>query len=374
VDYGSEPDGGWRVDGMVTRGAGGFAITTRRVGGGAPCFVIAEAGVNHNGDLDLARQLVDVAAAAGADAVKFQTFRAARLATAAAPKAAYQAAQDTVPESQLEMLQRLEMPESWYPELIARCEKVGLVFLSTPFEEESADALAALGMAAFKVPSGELTNLPFLAHLARLGRPMIVSTGMSVLDEVDAALETIRRAGDPPVVLLHCVSRYPTPIDDANVHAMVTLAEAFDVPVGYSDHTEGIEASLAAVALGAVVVEKHFTLDRGLPGPDHQASLEPTDLTDMVRRLRLVERSLGTGEKRPSAQEQETAAVARKSLVLARAVPAGHTLHGADLAIRRPGTGLPPSAFAMVVGRQVARALPADHLLSPDDFMAEDLA
>jgi len=335
--------------------------------------VIAEAGVNHNGELDLARQLVDVAAAAGADAVKFQTFRAARLVTAAAPKAAYQAAQDTAPESQLEMLQRLEMPASWYPELIARCEKAGLVFLSTPFEEESADALAALGMAAFKVPSGELTNLPFLAHLARIGRPMIVSTGMSVLDEVDAALETIRRAGDPPVVLLHCVSRYPTPIDDANVRAMVTLAHAFDVPVGYSDHTEGIEASLAAVALGAVVVEKHFTIDRELPGPDHQASLEPAGLSDMVRHLRLVERSLGTGEKRPTVLERETAAVARKSLVLVRAVPAGHRLHGEDLAIRRPGTGMPPSASAMVVGRRVARALPADHLLSPDDLVAEDL-
>ena len=373
MDYGTEPDGGWRVDGMVTRWAEGLTIGARRVGGGAPCFVIAEAGVNHNGELDLARQLVDVAAAAGADAVKFQTFRAARLVTAAAPKAAYQAAQDTAPESQLEMLQRLEMPASWYPELIARCEKAGLVFLSTPFEEESADALAALGMAAFKVPSGELTNLPFLAHLARIGRPMIVSTGMSVLDEVHAALETIRRAGNPPVVLLHCVSRYPTPIDEANVRAMVTLAEAFDVPVGYSDHTEGIEATLASVALGAVVVEKHITIDRELPGPDHQASLEPAGLSDMVRHLRLVERSLGTGEKRPTVLERETAAVARKSLVLVRAVPAGHRLHGEDLAIRRPGTGMPPSASAMVVGRRVARALPADHLLSPDDLVAEDL-
>lgn len=361
------------MDSMVTRWEEGFAIGTRRIGGGAPTFVIAEAGVNHNGDLDLARQLVDVAAAAGADAVKFQTFRADQLVTAGAPKAAYQAAQDTAPESQLAMLQRLEMPGTWYPELIARCEAAGLVFLSTPFEHQSADALRALGMAAYKVPSGELTNLPFLAYLARFGQPMIVSTGMAVLDEVDAALETIRRAGDPPVVLLHCVSRYPTPIDEANVRAMVTLAQAFGVPVGYSDHTEGIEAPLAAVALGAVVIEKHVTVDRTLPGPDHRASLEPAALADMVQRVRLVERALGTGAKQPSAQERETAAVARKSLVLARAVPAGHLLHGDDLTIRRPGTGLPPSAFAMVVGRRVARALPADHLLSADDLVAEDL-
>jgi len=358
---------------MVTRWAEGFAVGHRRVGGDAPCFVIAEAGVNHNGDLDLARQLIDVAAAAGADAVKFQTFRAARLVTAAAPKAAYQAARDEAPESQLAMLQRLEMPDDWYPELMARCDRAGLVFLSTPFEEESADALHALGMLACKVPSGELTNLPFLAHLARFGRPMIVSTGMSVLDEVEAALDTIRDAGDPPVVLLHCVSRYPTPIDEANVRAMVTLADTFGVPVGYSDHTEGFEAPMAAVALGAVVIEKHMTIDRGLPGPDHRASLEPAELIDMVRRLRLVERSLGTGQKRPSAEERDTAAVARKSLVLSRAVPAGHRLVGDDLAIRRPGTGLPPSAFALIVGRRVASALPADHLLQPDDFVAEDL-
>lgn len=359
--------------GAVSRFAAGFLLDDRRIGGGAPCFVIAEAGVNHNGDLDLARQLVDVAAAAGADAVKFQTFRASRLVTAAAPKAAYQAATDVSQESQRAMLQRLEMPEAWYPDLMSRCSRAGLVFLSTPFEEESADALQQLGMAAFKVPSGELTNLPFLAHLARFGRPLIVSTGMSVLDEVEAALDTIRAAGDPPVVLLHCVSRYPTPIDDANVRAMLTLAEAFGMPVGYSDHTEGIEAPMAAVALGAVVVEKHITTDRSLPGPDHRASLEPDALTDMVRRLRLVERSLGTGQKRPSVEERETAAVARKSLVLARAVPAGHRLVGDDLAIRRPGTGLPPSAFAVVVGRQVVRDLPIDHLLAPDDLVAEDL-
>jgi N-acetylneuraminate synthase len=358
---------------MVTRWAEGFALAERHVGGGAPCFVIAEAGVNHNGDLDLARQLIDEAAGAGADAVKFQTFKANRLVTPEAPKAAYQAVNDPTKESQFEMLRRLELPDTWYPDLMARCASAGVVFLSTPFEEDSADQLARLGMAVFKLPSGELTNLPFLSHVARLGRPMIVSTGMAVLSEVEAALGAIRSAGDPPVVLLHCVSRYPTPIDEANVRAMVTLADAFGVPVGYSDHTDGIEAPLAAVALGAVVIEKHLTVDRGLPGPDHRASLEPAELADMVRRLRLVERSLGTGDKVPSAEERETAAVARKSLVLTRALPQGHRLTGEDLAIRRPGTGLPPSAFPIVVGRVLVRALPADAVLSPDDLVAEDL-
>jgi len=358
---------------MVTRWAEGFSLNGRRVGGGAPCFVIAEAGVNHNGDLDLARQLIDEAVAAGADAVKFQTFKAERLVTPMAPKAAYQSANDPTQESQFEMLRRLQLPDTWYPDLMARCARAGVVFMSTPFEEDSADQLHRLGMATFKLPSGELTNLPFLSHVARLGRPMIVSTGMAVLDEVEEALAAIRRAGDPPVVLLHCVSRYPTPIDEANVRAMVTLSDAFGVPVGYSDHTEGIEAPLAAVALGAVVVEKHLTVDRGLPGPDHRASLEPAELAEMVRRLRLVERSLGTGHKNPSLEERGTAAVARKSLVLTRARPQGHRLTAEDLAIRRPGTGLPPSAFTMVVGRMLARALPGDAVLSSEDLVAEGL-
>lgn len=359
------------MDRVVIRQRARFAIGHRWVGDHEPCFVIAEAGVNHNRSFALARQLIDAAAAAGADAVKFQTFRADALVTANAPKAEYQAANDRPDESQFEMLRRLEIPDAWYPELIAHCKRAGVVFLSTPFDEGSASLLAGLGMLAFKVPSGELTNLPFLSELVRFGRPLIVSTGMAVLDEVDAALTAIRDAGDPPVALLHCVSRYPTPVDDANVRALQTLRERFHLPVGYSDHTEGLEAATAAVALGACVIEKHLTMSRGLPGPDHQASLEPSELAELVRRIRLVERSLGSGEKVPSAEERAIADVARKSLTTARALPRGHRLAVADLIIRRPGTGLPPSALASTVGCRLTRDVPANHVLAPGDFAAE---
>lgn len=348
-----------------------FAIGDRCVGDEMACFIIAEAGVNHNGSFDVARQLIDAAAAAGVDAVKFQTFRADELVAPDAPKAEYQTANDRRDESQLDMLRRLEIPSAWYPELIAHCERAGLIFLSTPFDDESARLLAGFGMLAFKVPSGELTNLPYLSRLATFGRPLIVSTGMAVLHEVEAAIAAIRDAGDPPVVLLHCVSRYPTPIDEANVRALQTLRERFNLPVGYSDHTEGLEASTAAVALGACVVEKHLTLSRGLPGPDHLASVEPHELAELVRRIRLIQRALGSGEKAPSAEEREIANIARKSLITARALPCGHRLAAADLVIRRPGTGLPPSALATTVGRRLTRDLPANHVLALGDLAAE---
>lgn len=359
------------MDRVVTGQRAGFAIGHRWVGDHAPCFIIAEAGVNHNGSFDLARQLIDAAAAAGADAVKFQTFRTDELVTADAPKAEYQAANDRRDESQFEMLRRLEIPDAWYPELIAHCERAGVIFLSTPFDEGSASLLAGLGMLAFKVPSGELTNVPFLSKLARFRRPLIVSTGMAVLDEVEAAVAAIRDAGDPPVVLLHCVSRYPTPIDEANVLALQTLRERFHLPVGYSDHTEGLDASTAAVALGACVVEKHLTISRRLPGPDHLASVEPSELAELVRRIRLVQRSLGSGDKAPSAEESAIADVARKSLITARALPRGHRLAAADLVIRRPGTGLPPSALLTTVGCRLTRDVPANHVLALDDLAAE---
>lgn len=334
------------------------------MGPGAPCYVIAEAGVNHNGDMGLARELVDVAAEIGADAVKFQSFSAKRLATATAPKAAYQKRTTGAGESQLEMLQRLELSEAGHRELLSHCEGRGVTFLSSPFDEPSADLLSGLGVPALKVPSGELTNLPFLRHAARTGLPLIVSTGMATLAEVEAAVDAVAEGGDPGLVLLHCVSNYPADPADVNLRAMDTLAAAFGVPVGYSDHTEGAAVSLAAVARGACVIEKHFTLDRSLPGPDHQASLEPDELAALVREIRTVERALGDGRKKPTAAEADTARVARKSLVAARDLAAGAVLASADLAVSRPGTGLAPAMREAVVGRTLRSALEAGDVVT----------
>jgi N-acetylneuraminate synthase/N,N'-diacetyllegionaminate synthase len=344
-----------------------FAIAGRPLGPGHPCYLIAEAGVNHNGDLDLALRLVDLAAEAGADAVKFQTFRAAELATAEAPKAAYQAERTGAGESQRAMLERLELSPDAHRALIARATERGIRFLSTPFERESADLLERLDLPAFKLPSGELTNLPFLAHVARKGRPLILSTGMATLGEVEAALLAIRAAGDPPVAVLHCVSAYPAPAAQANLRAMETLAKAFGGIVGYSDHTEGLEVPLAAVAMGASIVEKHFTLDRSLPGPDHAASLEPEQLKALVRGIRIVESAFGDGRKAPTELERETARVARKSLAAALDLPAGTVLEAHHLSAKRPGTGLSPALESLLLGRTLRHAIPRDALLSLGD-------
>ena len=335
----------------------------RKVGPGLPCFVIAEAGVNHNGDVEIARQLVDVALQAGADAVKFQTFKAERLAMPTAPKAEYQLQTTGATESQCEMLRRLELSAEAHRNVMAYCRKEGILFMSSPFDEESADFLAELGVAVFKIPSGEITNLPFLAHLARKGKPLIVSTGMSYLGEVETAVRTLEQTGNRDFVLLHCVSNYPARPSDINLRAMQTMAAAFGAPVGYSDHTTGIEVALAAVALGACVVEKHFTLDRTLPGPDHQASLEPDELAALVRGIRTVEAALGHGRKEPAASEANTLAVARKSLVAARDIPPGTALTEDLIAVKRPGTGLPPAMKPYLVGRTAREAIPAGTLL-----------
>ena len=343
-----------------------IAIGGRRVGPDQPCFVIAEAGVNHNGDLELARRLVDAAAEAGADAVKFQTFSADRLATAAAPLADYQRRNTGIEDSQRAMLHRLELTAEAHRELMARCRERGILFLSSPFDEDSADFLEELGVPAFKIPSGELTNVPFLAHVARKGRPLIVSTGMATLDEVRPAVETIRQAGSPPLALLHCVSSYPAQPADVNLRAMATLREAFAAPVGFSDHTAGTDIALAAVALGANILEKHLTLDRTLPGPDHLASLEPDEWIAMVAALRRIEAALGDGRKRPAPSEADAARVARKSLVAAGDLPAGCVLRRDHLAVRRPGTGLPPGRLESVLGRRLRQALAAGAVLTED--------
>lgn len=339
-------------------------IAGRKVGPGYPCLIVAEAGVNHNGDLGLARRLVDAAVEAGVDAVKFQSFRAERLAASSALKADYQLATTGGGESQLDMLRRLELSESAQQELQDYCKRRGVLFMSTPFDEWSADFLSKLEVAVYKIPSGEITNLAFLSHVARKGKPMIVSTGMSSMGEVESAVQAIHEAGNRQLALLHCVSRYPAQPSEANLRAMATMQAAFGVPAGYSDHTMGVTVALAAVALGACVIEKHFTLDRTLPGPDHRASVEPGELTRLVKEIRVVEASLGHGRKEPVPSEAKTAAAARRSIVAARDIPAGTSLTEEYLAVKRPGIGLPPSLLHSLLGRVAVRDIPADTVIS----------
>jgi N-acetylneuraminate synthase len=330
-------------------------------------FIIAEAGVNHNGSIDLALQLVDAAKASGADAVKFQTFRADRLATRSAHKAAYQErAAANAAESQYEMLQRLELDVAAHTRLIEHCKRIGIQFLSSPFDAESADLLAKLDVALFKIPSGEITNLPFLQHLAGKGRPLILSTGMSTLGEVEESVNVLRAAGASQLTLLHCVTEYPAPYAEVNLRAMQTLKSAFGLPIGYSDHTPGIDIAIAAVALGAEVIEKHFTLDRSLSGPDHAASLQPDELRRMVTGIRNVEAALGTGIKTPAPCELPNMSVARKSVVAARALAAGHKLDATDLEIKRPGNGLPAKLLPALIGRKLRIGLEKDEIISFD--------
>src|SRR5215207_4857869 len=343
-------------------------VGNKLIGPGQPVFVIAEAGVNHNGDLKLARALIDVAVEARADAVKFQTFRADRLATPEAPKAEYQLQTTGDAESQLEMLRRLELSAEAHRELQSYCEERGIVFLSTPFDEEAVDFLDELGVPAFKISSGDLTNSPLLEHVAGKGKPVILSTGMSELSELIEAVSVLNTAGCETPILLHCVSNYPADPAEANLRAMQTMRSAFDVPVGFSDHTEGMDISLAAVALGACVIEKHFTLDRSLPGPDHRASLEPAELRQLVQSIRRIETALGDGRKIPAASEIETAKVARRSLIAACDIAAGATLERAMVVLRRPGTGLPPSALLSLLGRKTSHPIAAGTLLESDMF------
>jgi N,N'-diacetyllegionaminate synthase len=333
--------------------------------GGDAVLFIAEAGVNHNGDVNTAIRLCDVAREAGADAVKFQTFKAASLATAGAEKAAYQDRNaPSEGESQRDMLEKLELTEAEFRAVRDHCATIGIEFISTPFDEDSADFLDALGVDRFKVSSGDLTHLDFLRRLAGYGKPVIISTGMATLAEVEDAVRAIEEAGDPPLSILHCVSNYPARPDQANLRAMATLAAAFGRPVGWSDHTEGGVITLASVAAGARIIEKHFTLDRSMPGPDHAASLEPDELAALIAGVRAVEAAMGDGVKRPTPDEQDTARVARRSLVAARDIPAGTRLGEADIAARRPGHGLPPKRRPEVVGRTAARDIAEGELLS----------
>jgi len=328
-------------------------------------LIIAEAGVNHNGELSLAMRLVDAAADAGADVVKFQTFSADRMVTTQADKAGYQIANDGRDETQHEMLRRLELTREMHRDLQAQCRTRGIGFLSTAFDVGSVDLLVELGLDRFKIPSGEITNLPFLRHIGSLRKSVIMSTGMATLAEIGAALAVLESAGTPRecVTVLHCNTEYPTPMQDVNLRAMLAIRDAFGVQVGYSDHTLGIEIATAAVALGATVIEKHLTLDRRMPGPDHKASLEPTELAAMVAAIRNLEQALGDGVKRPSVSEAKNMAVARKSLVAARRISKGQPFTIDNVTVKRPGTGVSPMRLDEVIGRAAPRDFAADELI-----------
>ena len=325
-------------------------------------LIIAEAGVNHDGVLADAHALVDAAADTGADVVKFQTFRADRLVTAAARKAAYQVRTTGSDDPQLAMLRALELSPEAHHALSAHAATRGIAFLSTAFDTQSLDFLVTLQPSAVKVPSGELTNLPYLRHVARVGLPVMLSTGMAMLGEVEAAIDALEMAGcaREAITVLHCTTEYPAPMAEVNLRAMVAMRAAFGVRVGYSDHTAGIEVPVAAVALGATVIEKHLTLDRTRPGPDHAASLEPAEFARMVRAIRNVEGALGDGIKRPTLSESGNRAVARRSIVAAHPIRAGETLGAHNLTVKRPGTGVSPMLWDSVIGRVAARDFAPD--------------
>jgi len=328
-------------------------------------LIIAEAGVNHNGDISSAKQLIDVAAEAGADLVKFQTFNADRLVTRTAKKANYQKKTTDSSESQYEMLSRLELTEAMHLELIAHCEMRNIGFLSTGFDIESIDLLSNLGQEYFKVPSGEITNLPYLRHIGQLRKKIILSTGMSTLGDIEAAIDILESACTPrtKITILHCTTEYPTPMTEVNLRAMQSIHAAFGTAVGYSDHTQGVEVAIAAVAMGATVIEKHFTLDRNLPGPDQQASLEPVEFVAMVRAIRNIEAALGDGIKRLTPSEVRNKLVARKSLIASQEIKAGELFTAENITTKRPGTGISPMQLDKVLGRRARRNFLVDELI-----------
>ena len=328
-------------------------------------LIIAEAGVNHNGDINIALELVRRAAEAGADLIKFQTFQTGRSIARHAPKADYQKQTTGAAESQYEMVRRLELSLDDHHKLLEECSRCGIGFFSTAFDRDSHDLLIGLGIDRVKIPSGELTNLPLLRHLTREGLPVILSTGMATLGEIEAALAVIEGNGIPreQVTILHCTTEYPAPMAEVNLRAMLTLSTAFGTAVGYSDHTEGIEIPIAAVALGATIIEKHFTLDRSMPGPDHLASIDPGQLAAMVAAIRNIEVALGNGLKVPTASERKNKLIARKSIVAARRITAGEVFDESNLDTTRPGTGLSPLLWDEVVGRVAKQDFDEDELI-----------
>jgi N,N'-diacetyllegionaminate synthase len=331
-------------------------------------LVIAEAGVNHNGDIDIAKKLIDVAADAKADIVKFQTFNADQQVTKSASKAEYQKITTNVNESQHSMLRNLELSVEMHSELINHCKKRSIEFISTAFDIQSVNLLQSLGQRLFKIPSGEITNLPYLEHIGKIGKPIILSTGMSTLNEIKIALEILQKAGTSKslITVLHCTTSYPVPMSDVNLLAMKTIKDEFEVKVGYSDHTLGIEIPIAAVALGASVVEKHFTLDRNLPGPDHQASLEPNELQEMIKTIRNIEQAMGDGIKKVMPSEAENRNIVRKSMVVIKEIKKGDIFTSENLSTKRPGNGISPMNWNLIIGKSSKYNYEIDELIKDE--------
>ena len=328
-------------------------------------LIIAEAGVNHNGDMDMAKKMIEIAASAGADLVKFQTFNADRLVTFSATKASYQISPENEDESQHEMLQKLELTETMHHELLAYCKTQDIGFLSTAFDTQSIDLLIELGQRIFKIPSGELTNFSYLQYIGKLNSEVILSTGMANMDEIGAAIDVLEAAGTDRanITVLHCTTAYPVPMEDVNLRAMRTIHEKFDVKIGYSDHTLGIEIPLAAVALGAGIIEKHFTIDRTLPGPDHKASLEPQELRAMIEGIRKIESALGDGKKLLMPSEMNNVKVARKSIVASKQIKKGEIFTEENLTTKRPGTGISPMKLPALIGKLATKDYLSDELI-----------
>ncbi|RLA81330.1 MAG: N-acetylneuraminate synthase [Deltaproteobacteria bacterium] len=328
-----------------------------------PCFVIAEAGVNHNGSVELAEKLIDTAKDAGADAVKFQTFKAGNVVTKTAEKAEYQKG-TTKKGSQYDMIKELELTEKDFKKLAEYAKKTGILFLSSPFDRESVDLLDEIGVSAYKVASGEITNFPLLKYIVEKDNPIILSTGMATLGEIEDAVRVIEKAGVGDIVLLHCVTSYPAKVEDINLRVIETLKHAFKLPVGFSDHTLGITVPIAAVSIGAVVIEKHFTLDKNLPGPDHKASLEPDELKEMVAAIRDVEKALGDGIKQPTETEEEIKKVARRSVVAKVDIPEGAIIKEDMLDVKRPGTGIEPKYWQYISGMRAKKDINKDEIIT----------
>jgi N,N'-diacetyllegionaminate synthase len=328
-------------------------------------FIIAEAGVNHNGSIDSAKKLIDVAANSGADAVKFQTFKAENLVVKNTQKAEYQKQNTNVSESQFDMIKKLELDVGAHRELITYCQEKDIMFLSTPFDRGSIELLSDLGLQIFKIPSGEITNLPYLRHIGSLGKQVVLSTGMSNLREVSDALDVLIKSGTSKdnITVLHANTMYPTPMEDVNLNAMLTIQKEFGVDIGYSDHTLGIEVDIAAVAMGASCIEKHFTLDKTMDGPDHKASLEPEELKAMVSAIRNIEKALGSSEKKPSPSESVNIKVVRKSIVANQNIKKGDLLTDKNIAVKRPGGGISPMQWDEVIGTISSKDYNADELI-----------
>lgn len=326
-------------------------------------IIIAEAGVNHNGNVDIAKQLIDKASDAGADIVKFQTFRAASLVSCSAEKAAYQKKNTGLQETQLEMLRKLELSEETHKELKEYCDRKQIMFLSTPFDLESIDLLERLHMPIYKIPSGEITNLPYLRKIGGLHKKVILSSGMSTLGEVRDAVRVLNECGTTDISVLHCNTQYPTPMEDVNLNVLRTMKRELNLPIGYSDHTNGIEIPIAAVALGAEIIEKHFTLDKSMEGPDHSASLNPDELKEMVAAIRNVEKAMGCSEKRMTESEKDNVVVARKSIVAKRRINSGEVFTEENITTKRPGNGVSPMLWDCVIGQIAVRDYNMDEMI-----------